>query len=196
MIWIVLVPVLLCLAVFIGCQVAVLCASSGRLYSDVEKIPHREVGLLLGTSPLGRTGRPNMFFVRRINATVSLYEAGKVDHIIISGARNSPSYDEPEAMRKELVSRGVPDDILVLDGEGYHTIASIIRARDMFGVDSMTIISQKFHNERALFMAKYNGIDAIAFNSANTSSRKWRLRMMVRECFSRVKAVLEVLHVL
>lgn len=192
--WYVLVTVLVCLVVIIGCQVAVISASRGRMYSDVKEIPHREVGLLLGTSPKGRTGRPNQFFLRRIDAAVKLYEADKIERIIISGARHSQWYDEPEAMRRALIDRGVPDSILALDGEGFRTLASIVRAKDEYGARSLTIISQKFHNERAIFMAKHNGVDAIAFNAANTSSRKWKIIMMLRECASRVKAVLEVLQ--
>lgn len=194
MFWIVLMPVLVCLVTIIGCQMVVHASSRGQIYSDKEKIPHREVGLLLGTSPLGRTGRPNQFFLHRIDAAVALYEAGKIDRIIISGARRSKWYDEPEAMKKALLKKGLPDTILILDGEGFHTIASIVRAKEVFSVDSLTIMSQKFHNERAIFMANYNGVDAIAYNAANTSSRKWKIIMMGRECISRVKAVFEVLY--
>ena len=194
MFWIVLVPVIVCLVTITVCQVVVLISSRGQIYSDVAKIPHREVGLLLGTSPLGRTGRPNQFFLRRIDAAAALYKAGKIDRFIISGARRSQWYDEPEAMRKALLNRGLPDNILILDGEGFHTIASIVRAKEVFSVDSLTIISQEFHNERAVFMASHNGVDAIAYNAANTSSRKWRLIMMGREFMSRVKAVFEVLY--
>lgn len=194
MFWIVLVPVLVCLVTIIVCQVVVLVSSRGQIYSDVAEIPHREVGLLLGTSPLGRTGRPNQFFIRRIEAAVALYKAGKIDRFIVSGARRSQWYDEPEAMRKALLNRGLPDNILILDGKGFHTIASIVRAKEVFSVDSLTIISQEFHNERAIFMANHNGVDAIAYNAANTSSCKWKIIMMGRECMSRVKAVAEVIH--
>lgn len=181
-----------CLAVVMGCEIAVNCASKGRVYDDVEEIPHREVGLLLGTNPKGRYGGPNRFYIHRIDAAVTLYEAGKVDRFIISGAKTGPDYDEPEAMRQSLVSRGVPDSILVLDGEGLHTNASIKRAKEMFGVDSLTIVSQEFHNRRSLYMAKHYGIDAIAYNASNTVNRKWRLVMFLRERGSRVKAVFEV----
>lgn len=191
--WIILSLVLLCIAVIVGCQLIVLNAAKGRTYSDVDQIPHREVGLLLGTNPLGRSGLPNQFFLRRIDAAVAMYEAGKVDRIIISGAKRDEDYDETEAMRQALVSRGVPDSILVLDGEGFRTTASIKRAKDVFEADTLTLISQQFHNERALFMARHYGIDAIAYNAANTSSRKWKIIMVGRECLSRVKAVFEVL---
>ena len=132
--------------------------------------------------------------ISKIEELENQYKAGKIDRFIISGARRSQWYDEPEAMRKALLNRGLPDNILILDGEGFHTIASIVRAKEVFSVDSLTIISQEFHNERAVFMASHNGVDAIAYNAANTSSRKWKCIMMGRECMSRVKAVFEVLY--
>lgn len=181
------------LIVIIGCQFVVLNATKGRLYADVNEIPHREVGLLLGTNPIGRTGRPNQFFLRRIDAAVAMYEAGKIDRFIISGAKRDESYDEPEAMKGELLRCGVPDSIIVLDGEGFRTINSVVRAKEVFKVDSITIISQQFHNERTLFLAKHMGVDAIAYNAANTQSRRWKYMMVLRECLARVKAVIEVI---
>ena len=178
------------LAVVAGCELAVYSASKGRVYSDVEEIPHREVGLLLGTNPKGRRGGANMFYNYRIDAAVELYEAGKVDRILISGAKKGSDYDEPQAMREALVVRGVPDSVLVLDGQGFHTIESIVRAKEVYEVDSVTVISQEFHNRRSLFMAKHNGLDAIAYNAANTTILRWRVIMFLRERASRVKAVL------
>ncbi len=178
------------LAVVAGCELAVYSASKGRVYSDVDEIPHREVGLLLGTNPKGRRGGANMFYNYRIDAAVELYEAGKVDRILISGAKKGSDYDEPQAMREALVVRGVPDSILILDGQGFHTIESIVRAKEVYEVDSLTVISQEFHNRRSLYMAKHNGLDAIAFNAANTTVLRWRVIMFLRERASRVKAVL------
>ena len=191
--WTFIAMALTVLIVIIGCQFAVLNAAKGRLYADVNEIPHREVGLLLGTNPKGRTGRPNQFFLRRIDAAVALYEAGKIDCFIISGAKRDESYDEPKAMKDELLRCGVPDSIIVLDVEGFRTINSVVRAKEVFKVDSITIISQQFHNERTLFLTKHMGIDAIAYNAANTQSLKWKYLMIVRECFARVKAVSEVI---
>lgn len=188
--WVLLLIIAVGLAVVAGCEIVVYNASKGRVYSDVDEIPHREVGLLLGTSPKGRRGGANMFYNYRIDAAVALYEAGKVDRIIISGAKTGPDYDEPQAMREALVARGVPDSILVLDGEGFHTIESIVRAKEVFGADSLTVISQEFHNRRSLYMAKRNGLDAIAYNAANTNVLRWRVIMFLRERASRVKAVL------
>ncbi len=178
------------LAVVIVCELAVCSASKERVYSDVDEIPHREVGLLLGTNPKGRRGGINMFYNYRIDAAVALYESGKVDRIIISGAKKGPDYDEPQAMREALIARGVPDSLLVLDSQGYHTIESIVRAKEVFGMDTLTIISQEFHNRRAIYMAKRNDMDAIAYNAANTTILRWRIIMFLRERASRVKAVL------
>ena len=190
--WVLLAIVLVGLAVVMGCEIAVYSASRGRVYFNVEEIPHREVGLLLGTNPKGHGGGVNQFYDRRIDAAVTLYEAGKIDRFIISGAKTGQEYDEPQAMREALVSRGVPDSILILDGEGYHTNASIMRAKEVFGADSLTIVSQQFHNRRALYMAKHNGMDAIAYNAANSNNRYWRFILFLRERASRVKAVFEV----
>lgn len=188
-----LIAALAVVALIVGCQIAVTNASKGRLYSNVDDIPHREVAMLLGTNPIGRTGLPNKFFLRRIDATVDLYEAGKINRIIISGDKHE-DYDEPGAMREALLERGLPDSIIILDGEGQRTINSVLGAKQTFGADSLTIISQRFHNERTLFLAKHLGVDAIAYNAANTSSRQWRIRMFFRECLSRVKAVLEIIE--
>ena len=112
--------------------------------------------------------------------------------MIISGANRPEEFNEPEEMKTALVKKGVPDSIMELDGEGFRTINSIVRAKDVYGADSILIISQEFHNERALFLAKHKGIDAVAFNAETTSSRRWRIQMKMRESLARVKAVLEM----
>ena len=188
--WVLIAIMVVGLAIVAGCELAVCNASKGLVYSDVEEIPHREVGLLLGTNPKGRRGGANMFYTYRIDAAVALYEAGKVDRFLISGAKRGSDYDEPQAMREALVARGVPDSILVLDGQGYHTIESIVRAKEVYEMDSVTIISQEFHNRRSLYMAKHNSLDAIAYNADNTTVLRWSIIMFLRERGSRVKAVL------
>lgn len=184
----------LCIVVMAGCFMAVRNAANNKIYSKVEVVPHRKVALLLGTNPIGRTGRRNQFFLRRLDATEALYKAGKIDKILISGAAHPENnYDEPAEMMRQLIERGVPQNVFILDKEGFRTINSVVRAKEVFGVDSVLIISQKFHNERALFLAKHKGLDAIAYNATNTSSKSWRRKMFARELLARVKAVLEIL---
>lgn len=193
MAWVFLFLIVAFLMVIIVCNLAVTNAAKGRLYTDSSKIPARPVALLLGTSPIGRSGRPNQFFLRRIDATAKLYQERKFSRLIISGANRPKEFNEPEEMRNALVSHGLPDCIMELDGEGFRTINSIVRAKDVYGADSIIIISQEFHNERALFLAKQKGIDAVAFNAETTSSSRWRIQMKMREYLARVKAVLETL---
>lgn len=182
-----------CITGIVACNIAVLQASEGKMYDHVEAIPHREIGLLLGTCPIGRSGNPNQFFLRRIDATVSLWKAGKFDRLLISGGNFPDSFNEPEEMKTRLVERGIPDSVITLDGEGFRTINSIEKTKELFDGKTVTIISQEFHNERALYLAKAHGVDAIAFNAANTKSRRWRFQMKCRETLARVKAVLETL---
>lgn len=142
--------------------------TSFLVYRDVDTIPEREVGLLLGTTP--GVNSQNLFFTTRIEATKELYEKGKIHHILVSGDNSTAAYNEPEAMRKALIKAGIPDNAITLDYAGFRTLDSVIRAREIFSLTgSFTIISQPFHVERALFLARANGIDAIGFWAANVS---------------------------
>ena len=128
-------------------------ASEEKIYSSVDSIPHNKVALLLGTNPLNRLGRPNSYFTNRINTAAELYRAGKVDFIIASGDNHTKQYDEPTAMRDSLMAHGVPEDRIILDFAGFRTLDSVVRAKEVFGCDSLTIISQADHNARALYLA-------------------------------------------
>ena len=180
-----------CIASVVTCNVMVLQAAKGKMYDRVEDVPYRRVALLLGTSPIGRNGRPNQFFLRRIDATVKLWKARKFDRLFISGGNFERGYNEPEEMKAKLVQKGLPPGIITLDGNGFRTIHSMENAKRMVGSGPYLIISQRFHNERALYLAKKTGLDAIAFNADNTSSKRWRIQMRIREALARVKAVFE-----
>ena len=138
-----------------------------RVYiiDDINKVPFNNTGLLLGTNKELSDGRPNMYFFNRIQAATELYRAGKIQHIIVSGACHGDSYNEPDDMKAELIRNNVPADIIYPDYRGSRTLDSVIRSREIFGQNSITVISQQFHNERAIFIARNKGIDAIAFNA-------------------------------
>lgn len=118
-------------------------AAGGRIYTDVHSAPHNRVGLLLGTNPMNRLGRPNSYFVNRINTAVKLFHAGKIDYIIASGDNHTKRYDEPTAMRDSLMAHGVPTERIVLDYAGFRTLDSVVRAKEVFGCDSLTIIHRQ-----------------------------------------------------
>lgn len=171
--------------------------AKGKVYDDVESIPYREVGLLLGTTPQTRIGRlENRFFLFRIDAAEKLYKAGKVTKILISGDEDSlDGVNEVESMKEALMARGVPESVIMLDGKGFRTLASIERANRVFGLRSFTIISQQFHNERALYQAEHMGLDIespIAFDAESPRTAMATL-IYIREYLARVKLFIDLL---
>lgn len=140
-------------------------AAAGRVYSNPTEIPHRHVGLVLGCSRRLGTGRLNPFFDSRIRAATELFRAGKVDYFLVSGDNHIRGYDEATDMRNGLLEEGVPAGRIYSDCAGFRTLDSIARARDVFGLQEITVISQEFHNERALFLAAHQGVDAIGYNA-------------------------------
>lgn len=184
--------------VMVVCDRMVEQAAKDRLYEDVEDIPHRMVGLVLGTSPISTwNGRRNYYFDHRIKAAADLYNAGIVDWLIVSGGdyRNTENgYDEPVAMRDSLIKQGVDSIRIVLDYDGTRTLNSIAKMRDVYRQDSIIIISQKYHNERALYQAKHLGIDAIGYNAKTPGRRTSWWRNRGREVLARVKLFIDIVR--
>lgn len=187
---------LLCLALMLICDQLVTDNAEGKAFSDIGSIKYNKVGLLLGTTPQARlTKVTNYFFIYRIDAAEQLYKAGKIGKILISGDEDSlDGINEPECMRDSLVARGVPLSDIILDGKGYRTINSVVNANKVFGLKSFTIISQKFHNERAIYQAEHLGLDlenVQAFNAEMPKTRRAYLTS-VREYFARVKMFIDL----
>lgn len=172
--------------------------AEGRTFDDTGSVPHRRVGLILGTSPVSTwNGRRNYYFDHRVKAGADLYNAGKVDWLVVSGGdyRNSErGYDEPTAMRDSLMKQGVDSARIILDYDGTRTLNSIAKMRDVYCLDSIIIISQKYHNERALYQAKHLGIDAIAYNAVTPGHRSSWLRNRGREVLARVKLFVDIVR--
>lgn len=184
-------------AVIAGCYTLVEYKASGKTFDNTAHIPHREVGLLLGTSPRVAGGGPNFYYINRIIATADLYKAGKVDRIIASGgdysSRPSGGYNELIAMRDSLVAHGVPDSVITLDYDGTRTLNSIVKAKEVYGADSITLISQEYHNERAIYLASQNGIDAIGYNAKPSHIITKRIKNESREFLARVKLFIDMI---
>lgn len=178
------------------CDQSVAYNAKERLYNNVDSIPHRKVGLILGTSPISTwNGRRNYYFDHRIKAGAELYKAGKVDWLVVSGGdyRNSENgYDEPVAMRDSLMKQGVDSARIILDYDGTRTLNSIAKMRDVYCQDSIIIISQKYHNERALYQARHLGIDAIGYNAKTPGRRTSWWRNRGREVLARVKLFIDI----
>ena len=165
--------------------------AENKTFSNSNKIKKNRVGLVLGTSKILKNGRINLYFKYRIKATVELYKKGKIDFVLVSGDNGNENYDEPTDFKNELIKNGIPENKIFLDYAGFRTLDSVIRAKEIFGQESITIISQKFHNERAIYLAEKNGIDAIGFNAKDLSGR-YGIKTKIREYFARTKAFLDV----
>ncbi|MEQ8235383.1 MAG: ElyC/SanA/YdcF family protein [Syntrophomonadaceae bacterium] len=159
---------------------------------NINELKPEKVGLLLGTSKFLKSGKPNEFFFNRIDAAVRLYNENKIKYIIISGDNSHKSYNEPRDMKNELIKRGVPDTCIHLDYAGFRTLDSVVRAKEIFGQSSFIVISQKFHNERAVYIARKKGIKAYGYNAKDVSAYKG-FKTKVRELIARDKAMLDLL---
>jgi len=166
-------------------------ASRGRLFTEVAMLPATKVGLVFGTTDRVN-GRENLYFRYRIDAAVRVWKSGKLETLIVSGDNDSsPYYNEPEKMKQALVERGIPRNRIVCDPKGLRTLDSVVRAKEIFGAKSIVMISQRFQNERAIYLAKAHGIEAYGFNARDVETQAG-LKTRIREIGARVKMWLDV----
>lgn len=190
--WFLGIAFVLVAILMLACNVKVKKSAEGRLCQSASEIPYRRVGIVLGTTPARRDGTPNLYYQNRMEAAAELYAAGKVSYIIVSGDNHKHGYNEPECMRRSLVALGVPDSVIYSDYAGFRTFDSMVRCKKVFGQDSVTVISQGWHNERAVYIAENAALDAIAFNAADVPMKPYYVKNHVREMLAKVKVVLDV----
>lgn len=174
---------------FLNAQVESL--TEHQTFSNVSEIKHNRVGLVLGTSKRLGNGNINLFFRYRIDATLDLFNNGKIDFVLVSGDNGRSSYDEPTDFKDALIAGGIPESKIYLDYAGFRTLDSVVRAKKVFGLKDMTIISQKFHNQRALVLADHYGINAVAYNAKDVQGKNG-LRVKIREYFARTKLFIDL----
>jgi SanA protein len=189
---IVLVLIILPLAAILICDYLVESGANGKTYNDITKIPKNRVGLVLGTSSKLIKGGHNPYYTNRINATIDLFRAGKIDFVLVSGDNATQYYNEPNTFKKDLIAGGIPEDKIFLDYAGFRTLDSMMRAKVVFGLDSVTVISQKFQNERAIYIAEKKGLNAIGFNATDITGTQG-FKVQLREYFARVKVFVDLL---
>ena len=167
-------------------------SASEDIYSKVKEIPQKRAALLLGTAKYVAKGKKNYFYVYRIRAAASLFKAGKVKAVVVSGDHSTKYYNETSKMQQDLMKEGVPKKYITLDPLGVRTLDSLLRAEAIFDLKDYIIVSQKFHLERALFIAKAKGQKAIGFTAKDIPGTAAAFRMKVREYLARAKAFLDV----
>jgi SanA protein len=170
----------------------VLNSTDSYIYHDWALLPDNDTGVVLGTSPYSRSGETNSEFNGRIQAAAELYKFGKVKHLIVSGANPDSTYNEPRAMLRELIKAGVPESAVTMDFAGFRTYDSVVRAHAIFGLRRFTIVTQRYHAYRAVFIGKKRGLSVVAYVARARSDGAYGLRNPPREIFARVKAVYDV----
>ncbi len=168
----------------------IVASTSDHVFADHKDISNNDVALVLGTSHLLSDGSPNPFFNDRMEMAALLYKEGKIRHFIVSGDNRTRYYNEPAEMKKALLKLGIPSNSITLDYAGLRTLDSIVRCKEIFGQDHVTIVTQDFHSYRALFISNYYGIKAIAYvPDVATSETK---KVQWREYLARAKAILDL----
>ena len=156
----------------------------------LEILPKTKVAVVLGTAPNLVGGYQNYYFTYRIEAATKLYKSGKVTHFILSGDHGRKNYNEPEAMKQALIKNGIPANVIYLDHAGFRTLDSMIRAKEIFGQNEFIVVSQEFHNERAVYIARQNGIKAFGYNAKDVNKHAG-LKTNIREYFARTKVFID-----
>jgi SanA protein len=162
-----------------------------KIYTNTKEIPAKKAALVLGTSKYISKGKENYYYTYRIKAAVQLWKAKKVKAIVISGDK-SEYYDEVTTMYKDLIKAGVPSRYITRDFAGFRTFDSIVRAKEIFDLDDYIIISQEFHLDRALYIAKEKGQKAIGFAAKEIKGTSSHQKMQERESLAMLKAYLDI----
>lgn len=174
-----------------GAEWYIASASGGRIFERPADIPVQAPALVLGCSPTFM-GAPNGYFFNRMDTAAELWKAGKMTSLVVSGDNSSHAFNEPEWMKQALVERGVPEERIVCDFAGLRTLDSVVRMKEIFGVSTVIIVSQAFHNERALAIARHEGMDAWAVSAPDVPNRRSRVKSWFRERAARVWMVMDL----
>jgi SanA protein len=185
------IVIVLIVVFLVSCNVWVVWSTEDHVYSDSALLPDHRMALVLGTSNKTVSGKPNPYFEKRMETAAQLFAGGKIDHFIVSGDNRSIYYNEPIEMRKALLKKGIPGTAITLDYAGLRTLDSIVRCKQIFGQEKITIITQPFHSYRALFISQYYELDAVAM-VADEPNFENSIKVRLREYIARPLAVLDL----
>jgi vancomycin permeability regulator SanA len=161
--------------------------SSKYRYDNVAAIPARPVAIVFGAFVYKHTLSP--ILQDRVDGGIALYKEKRVGKLIMTGDNSTKRYDEVTAMRDYAVAEGVPAKDVVLDYAGFDTFDSCYRAKYIFGVTSAILVTQKYHDARAVTIARALGIDAVGLDLPDWSKYPGQaVSFTVREYAADIKA--------
>lgn len=169
----------------------ILQTTEAMIFRYVRDVPAKQVALILGAK-VYPDGRMSDILTDRALTALDLYQQKKVLKILVSGDHGREQYDEVNTIKDYLLQKGVPASDIFLDHAGFDTYDSVYRAKHIFEVESLVIVTQEFHLPRALYLAKALGIDAVGVVSDRREYVQGAYNEL-RETFARVKAFLDVI---
>jgi len=162
----------------------------GRIVTP-EAVKHRPVAIVFGAG-VYPDGRLSPMLADRVLTAVDLYQAGKVDKLLMTGDNSIATYNEPWHMAEYAIARGVPETDIAFDYAGRRTYASCWRAKHIFGLDQVVLVTQRFHLPRALYLCESLGLDARGVAADRRDYGLASTRYALREMLARVKAWLDI----
>ena len=190
---------------------ATLCATAGLVayvvatthayrYADPAQVPVTRVALVLGAGVVGDYPTPSL--AERVEGAAQLYRLGRVQKLLMSGDNSRQDYNEVAAMRRYAMELGVPAGDITLDYAGFSTYESCYRAREIFGVRQVVVVTQHYHLPRAVYTCRRLGIDAVGYGLPDWTrdrahmtiaySRRDQVRYSGREVLAILKALWQV----
>ncbi len=161
--------------------------------TSIADIPSRDTAIVFGAALRKKGTEPSAFLTWRVNTAVELYKAGKVKHLLMSGDGSYYDHDEPVVMQKVAMAQGVPEKDIWLDKFGFDTYDSCTRAKKYRQVTSAIVVTQGYHEPRAVFTCRYVGIDTIGVNAQSEPGEGWSLYAIAREWLSTDKLFVQLL---
>lgn len=182
---------LLLLFCIIGCYFWIKWDSAPYVFDQIKDVPDYQTALVLGTARFTSKGGTNLFYHYRIEAARIVFLNHKAGRFIVSGAaKKHEAAEEAGEMKASLIASNFPENSITTDHEGYRTWDSLWRCLHTYKISSVLIISQRFHNERAVFIGRRFGMKLSGFNAFDVGGRMGS-RMLVRESLARVKCILD-----
>ena len=162
------------------------------IYKNEANLPKTYTGIVLGAY-VWNNNRPSYVLRARLNGAIRLYNAQKIDKFLLSGDNGQKDYDEVNVMKNYLLDNGIPEDVIFLDHAGFDTYSTMVRANKIFEVTDVIVITQDFHINRAVYLARKNGIEAYGYSIASTTPHQIYIQSWLRDKLATIKAFSNVL---
>lgn len=186
----------LCVLLLFGPTVYAKISTSAIRYNanttPFKDIPYRPVALVFGAG-LYDGNKPTLYLRNRVKTAVDLFMAGRVDHLVMTGDNGRTNYDEPTAMKKYAVSLGMHERDITLDYAGFDTYDSCYRAKAIFQLKSVLVVTQGYHLPRAVMTCTQLGLNAIGVAAENTHAHDWKVNYILREWIATGKALFQLI---